>query len=1692
MLETGQETAADIDGDVDGDIDGALDAGALLPADTALGERRDLISTRSYAHPALTGRTVVRLTPDALSGAEDLTMEFLGFAAAAEPVRVGVGRQQSLGFPAWALVHDPANGHHALNLVKDIERLTRMAATKPGHAKDGFDDLAKRLAGAVPHFLPTFYEQAARVFLGAENSTLAATFFGRAREAERAYSLTIDETAQGSAFLEFALAGALTAKALTEYSRALAARTTAQTAYAQFRRICVERVAGGLPPYTGMPADLRRLAKAAKLDTPAEDAAIARELLPLPATAKAAAGFWAAYRGALIRAAKADPRVRGLMLSVLPTMPSEATQTADDLWLAFLHEAGAIEGLVEGPEDVPAEARSADGSVGWLNRFAQHGNRGGHWRHRSTGTSKTSLLTLVEQMAPRLRAEATPLTVCEMRNSDIDLIDLCLALGLSVADPGKNFSVRVDSWLSGGVSDRDLSAFAADPRLRAHLYQAVSKLAQAKVSGDSDNLVEYADRLTAVPGLRAVLADWLDDQAALVEQAGLADLAVRAKLLAKVLVPKIIAVNPDAVRRITELDVAGPLGHALRAGIFDEYGWPALEQACARLAGLDPDADPTPPKAPANTNQRRSVYQRRYDSDGPAWILTPQWPYLVVQNDARAEVLDANGTRLEHTVAVPTNQKNVYNIILRCVEDQLLVAWSAYPENGAYFSSDPSTVYESDIRVHYETDSLELPWGGRTFGGTPLTSGAPQWSAKGRVATDGTDYWVYTQHEKRKQWVEFDPRTGALGRASAPAFFAKPVAASGEWVPYHDAASLRPANAGMAASPLGVAGGLVGFRTYAAADGTQICEGVDGRTLTIRGPRPGSPHVFAYALAAFPGAPRHLAVMLSGGLNLVDEDRKHTAVLSPGKQAAPYARGTWCVPPLEFWHYLTVRDAAGSAALRALSDDDVRALLDSSTAPSGPAPTADAGEPGDSTAADSGESRALAGLPALLPQVTNTRLRLGIAGHANVAAKCVKRLAKVRTRLEELATRPNLEPVAAPEPESLLWDDAFETARKGLCAADTYDGKKVPTPSAALELLGRLLTAETTPTQADTAHLRLDQYQVQGIWAELCQTGLALPSLAFRAACAGTGAEERAALLTFLARWGETPMAAPGTAWRLLSVKCATKAKTYHGTVIETGHGRVIVLNSARWYSTDDSSWYAIEYSRDGRFADVPGWKITEDERPLPWPWPGTSIAEFCEQASAHGTAPLRLDRAEELAQISGLSVAEAKILLTGLPTTTLGYSEQLPEHLRDALELKATAIKTASRRFGALASRQASGLVAALLPEKPGDLWDTGPRLEVAAALWVTLKGRQAPVPADLIAAADKIVTVEILQGLLNPAESSWIGGVLGTDGVRRTSFDADHLPKAVTGLAWLAYHLPYGDPLRAALPEAITHLRRQLAAPKLKVRLGYTDIAEQLVASLGYELDQSTENWRVGPLELGAHSNWRTVDIFPAELSGADDPALILLDREDGHFHGSTKINALRLLLGTELTTLMEGGLPQSADTSSAAQPATAPASAPYPAQDPSRSVPGLLDEVAGKLDLSRDAAAIYLMLLALPDPTDRNQAAWTGWKPARLKAAREELAAAKGAGNGPDGNLVVAGARPRAGRTMFLPGGWLALKSPYLPLEAWKCPLLGVTAGGSVPLNVIVPRRPVPDLFAAAWQRVQNGDAPRYDELTTGKKR
>ena len=140
----------------------------------------------------------------------------------------------------------------------------------------------------------------------------------------------------------------------------------------------------------------------------------------------------------------------------------------------------------------------------------------------------------------------------------------------------------------------------------------------------------------------------------------------------------------------------------------------------------------------------------------------------------------------------------------------------------------------------------------------------------------------------------------------------------------------------------------------------------------------------------------------------------------------------------------------------------------------------------------------------------------------------------------------------------------------------------------------------------------------------------------------------------------------------------------------------------------------------------------------------------------------------------------------------------------------------------------------------------------------------------------------------------------------------------------------------------------------------------------------------------------------------------------------------------------------------------------------QDPLVTAPGIVAEVAARFGLPEDPARYWLQLLALHNPTDKNIALWNGWR----KAERERAAAPL-----LEKDLIVRARRARAGRSLFLPGGWQEAKTPHLPMESWKSSFYDLEAAPKVlpRLSVGVPLVPFGQLFTDAWRRCTSGDVP-----------
>ncbi|MFH9827255.1 hypothetical protein [Streptomyces bobili] len=1672
-----------------------LEAGAVLPPGTTVREDADILTVRTYTHPALDERKIVRLVPGTLGEAEDLALDFLGLVREPETPEVGQVRRETLGFPAWALVNDPANGHHALALVKDVERLSRQAKSRPGTAKEGFEALGARLGRSVPHFLPTFYEQAARVFLQHENTTYAAAFFGKAREAERVHALAVDEERQRAVFLEFAFAGALTVKALKEHVKALAARLSPAEAWSQFRQLTVERCAAGMPPYASLPQDARGLIKAAGLDRAAEECALVADLIASPAAVRAPASFWNTYRATLVLLAEQQPAVRARLLEIMPSGLGRSTQD-DEFWLALLAECGA-DLLLTGESD--SEVDAAD----WLSRWSLHRKHGSSVSGRSPAT-----MALVERMASRLREHGRPVDLFTGRwhaGADLDLLDLCLAQGVPLTPPatGQNVFLPLSQWLKDTAPGRrELTAVAADPRHRRLLYVSVGTL-----SGHRPD-APLLEGLAGHPVLADVLREWLDDAAE--ELTAAAGLPSAHAALDKLRPFRTVAdrISPAAVAKVAAHEVAPLLGRTLRAGIPDELGWPALEEALGRLD--------------AETKRDRDDNLR----------VEEAWPALILARKHKVIVVGPEGILLEHDLRLPDGLDRWQRPSFRFTDGELLVTWREGTKQLGYWSARPADTFSlgGEQLAHWYgandvgEPSIPLPGGGRATGGRTLHTGDTVLPPSRRILGDGTSYWREGRQGRKHVWLEYDPATGTHGRASLPAFLQTGVRDDATLLQQHCA--VLPLQPGLEQSPFGTDGTVLGRWVREEGEGAEARTTVgtpDGRTVSLPKGRDGVARGVPVGALRLPGGAEPVVVSLHRGIAFYTaqggSEPRESGRVTPLERGREFAAGTRLVPPVDFWHAMRPRDEAASAVLRALTDEQAATVLRAGAealaehavrwAEARAAESATTATAATSAAAGNpaGAGNPAPGAPALpssdevlrgtvsrcLPDLTEPHLLTGVSA----LVRAVLRLAESTAAF--VAPPVEMKPLERQRVAGMFLDysprhaddKTLREATAGLTRQQGWwGGGEVWNSVRQIRAVNHVLSGkpadgrplpERSRTTGAAEGWRSDEFTVPAIgvlWPSVLDV---LRPLAYRAASPVVSDAHREALLVLFEVIADGRLAAAdGAALREIVLSEPQDKHERLGQVLRRDGRTVVVLGCQQVDRANGRvHWLALDHDPSGAFGAIAHF-VLERETAHPAVFPATALTAVTALIRDKGPAPWQPDAPDALTAATGgaLGPVQSALLLAGKPDEVTTEA------------LATIGLKPRQKTFGdsmLTSFRLGDGpaLVGALLPDNPGDLWTAGPDTAAAGRVWEERFGGFVRLPEDIAADLELAgVSIGSVEDVLNPARTPWISRTT----VQRTGKNGDLVPddgralpsryqltNAVASLAGLAYTLPYGHPLRAALPEGLAAVRRRLTDPGLLLDLDVT-WAEKGATAPGlrkaYGMPATGGTDADGMTRLGDalvlrpwHQDQEAVLVRPAGLTGADDTVFGLVEGLAGPGRGSG-LRALRTLLGDDLARALAAGIvPQDSDR--------ADESGGH-AQDPAVTVPELVAEVAGTHSLSEDAATLYLQLLALPDPTDRNCARWTGWKPARMKKARTELTAT---------DLVVEAKRPRAGRTLFLPCGWLDLKAPALPVEVWKEHLYPVPGHSRA-----VPLVPVPELFTRAWDRVRAGDAPAYEELTT----
>lgn len=1664
-------------------------AGGLLSVKEKLKSEStvDLISARHFTHSALGTRPVVRLVADNLAAGEDLTLEFLGFSKPEVIGPIAKRQRQALGFPGWALVNDPKHARYALELVKEFKKAARKSKAKPGHGYDEFVETSKQLGASVAHFLPSFWEQVGREFIALDNSTYASRAFGKAREAEKVHALKVDESTRQDAFLEFALAGAVSIKALTEYGKELLTTHDPKEAWTFFRELCVRRILGGMPPWPAMLKDLQTLIKAAGLDQDQEVQSILSEVIDSPAISRASMGFWESASKSIAKLVKRDSHVAGVLLNMIPQTSGWRNEDTWP-WLKYLEAWGLLENLWK--ESVPEAAQPQGGAGAWLTRII-----------RSVSRPRQPIFDLLQSLAPRLRTDAKPVDLylkTGWRNQgslDVDLMDLALSLKVPLADPPENAQVDLDDWASlddadEGAKDRprDPIHLVSDSRFTKILRNAVQ---------ESSGQANFEMAASGKAGLRQARQEWLDSLVSGLSVGALPALQESLRTIQNRAARAIFKEFPEALEKLQTSDLITPILRTLQGGLIDEYGWPALERVVE------------------------------------AWKLTPTqqlqyfgpFPYLVITDGLKVIVLKDDAVVHEAELKLPKGQKLEFLLFIdgdllvwSCESYRTVCFWNSDPQ-----PTDPSYQYFGD---HLDGVSIEFPSGGTLVGEKIVHRGdkPPQeLKANDNLYSDGSHCWIRSHdwdqvlNESISRLQELDPQTGKKGRDSMPSFFEDFLA--------HDLrldfshSSLLPVGKSFENSPLGKRDGLIGsrVRTGKKQAGPYRIESIDGRAVEV-------PQSAEFSgLLNQPGTNDFLPVGLreesssDSGVKLWGPDGSYV-IADVDPDANGYGHGQVATVPVIYLHAFQLRDAATSQKLRQLTQPALEKLLaaarqDFEKQQAEKITLLDTGGSHSRRAIVVEESKHFPILDKAISKQFGSkidpRLHIGIRGLLILADKTQRHYERILTQRLSEADAPEADPEST----------SVELALQSYLSDFSYE----------FEVLPSLSFLDSVKKLASFFRGEISNLHFADCWFDVIKTiSEGLPRRLWREYCSGG---TKKGWGPFIQAWGELPFQdLPGWFRRF-------DAETDNEEFLKAEH---LALNEAHPlkksdYDDDDEDWNwtipvvgkssrflvhktygnfeILEYSPDGNFEAIPG--LTEDPDSVsvspPTIWSGATLKKFAQLALAKPVNLPPVELIQSVAAAVQATPAEVALVWFGLPHFSDYSSNFMPSALREGCQLKTKECSAARESLKTMPESILNALVDSVIAGDPEQFWATPPT-EVAERLKAAWSGgsvSRLPLSPEWVARLTDVIcygvdNAKMLEALNNP-EASQLFRATGTCSIKcdadevalsndggKGGVDEDVLNASLNCMALLAYGLPVGDPARGKVPQVYAALNRALAHPGLMLIAGrrYEFDAKSIAAcnrlvesSVGkLKTDQKLQIADDGVTLVASASDEYLVAFRPAKLTSsaafdrfANQMSALFKDQDDDDGDSSTSIvNHLRVLNSAEFKGISE-------------RIEKTPVAVGNYENNPMCSVPDLVKQVVQKFELSEDAAVYYLQLLALPDPIDKNIVLWNGWKPAILKKLAAELIGK---------NLVLEATRSRAGRKYFLAGGWEDLKSPHLPIETWKLPLFQMTRDSyqraTPPLERIVPLEPVHTLFEKAWKRIVAGDLPRYEEVKKSSKK
>jgi len=1598
-----------------------LEAGGILPKNAKVkGKELDVLEARTYAHPGLP-TPLVRLSPASVAHGVDLEMELLGFETPKKGTPLGQVKREKLGFPAWALVHDEKNARYALDVLEDLKKAIRKIKSKPGTAKELIDGIAETLAGSVPHFLPSFYEEAAQAFIEHDNRTYGQQYFEKARAAERNYALEVDDDLREQSFVDFALAGALSVKSLSNFANELESR--GKDGLESYLRVCIRRTTGGLPPSPAMLKDLKSLAKAAGEKPDDAHVRFVDAILESPVLAGASAGFFKGAKKAFRTIAKADAEKRKLILDLFPRtvkMPQ---------WLPVLKSCGALDAL----PDADAEGQSELSVAAWLSKAISRG-------------VDPALLELLEKCAPRLKAEGEALfPKRSWRDLDIDATELALRLEIPVThkrksrgDDGEDV-LRfddVDDWASAGHG-ADLEAIAASEVFRPLFVEAVSRTAAWHWGG-------VLQGLDGRPKLDEMAEEGLGLRLAKMKAGGLADLSEEQSFLSGL---------PDSLwsryaglgEAAKSLDVAASLARTFRIGHTDELRWARYEEL-----------------AEGKLKSKNGVQ------------VFHTLPYVALHNDKRVVVLDGEGNEVFDHKAKLDKGESVQCAIW--VEDDLLVFVGQWSANAGYWASAPKERFSHSGWIQTR-GGIRLEDGSVIAGQSRIRKGDRTIAIGGSALCDGERWYRW----RDGAWESFDPMTGEPKGKMIPPFLKKD---DDSWY----AGYFRPLEIPEGA-PLRGKDGLIGVRWYEPeADdedtSRHVVDDLLGRVAAYDGWR--SPK----AVATMPGGDAPIVfVDAYGG----DESFDREGVKGMDSED-PWQHGTTKLFSMSLLTRYRPRELETSKALRAIGSDQVRGVVEAAATKT--ARKVDLGK--EPLKAD---AEVVAALEAALPTLKDESLTRALAGVAHFAGQLQEQHRELLAKVPEGGVTKR-SAAAAKRVQKKVGDPELPIALGSGMAWAFPHGAGDPKKPTMLSEVAELRARFDSPGGSEKQVIKWGPH----IW----QLGLGHGAgYLYRYCCVPKKKPEHR---TAIAEWVRE-LVAQGFEADDEAGRGASKIR------IDFRKTNTKKINQSSWERTwtaigdnaifvwqlgyGDDAWYTfVEHAPSGEFEIVkdpktdlsgPGWATVE------------RIDEVVAKVGADGPLPIEA-AVPLLSDKTGMSPAEA---------TLWALAELESDTWKRAKKGRNAAMKmwehNPFRQPYPTHMSKVIGIASRVWTAGDwNELWDPEVLAERLAEEFLSHQEELPPLTKE-----DDVVLDPLSK---QNAHISWVArsGLPGAkielpalhqnkeryfdkDGYQEKGEGFSDPDRFIRPLMEALYEAPGTSAIVQSLPSVWRAVRERLSHESFFHEESaphplphdddnfYAETKEELaeekrVASAFYEQFQGAlpaKLWRgkkpkvgknpfvvpVGKDGVYVFGDGYSGDVFAstAAILG-DDPRLAECD--------IARLRAeLRLIMGDAGDRFIALAEKVAGDEGSAG--------------DPRLSAPKTVAAAAKKLGVSEDAAAYYLMLVALPHPADRRVQSVCGWtKKAREKGGAELVAK----------DLVLEAKRAGAGRSLFIPGAWVKGGGVGRPVEDWKRPHLGWTEESlwGLPFRgeqIMV----APDvLYETVWKRIDGGDAPAFEDPPKRKKK